>query len=462
MRATSEVVENNRVKLTVEVEESEIDSALDDVVRSISRQARIPGFRPGRVPRKVLEARMGGAVALRAEALREALPDFYAQAVSQTEIDPIASPEIDITGGEESGPVSFDALVEVRPSISVAGYEGLQATIPSPLVAESEIDAQIDRLRDNDGEFVDVERPVLSGDFVTLDLTGTNESGEQVASADDYLYEVGSGVVVAELDGALPGTKAGDELEVVGTPSGGTPITFAVKVVAVREKRLPEVTDEWAAEASEFTTVEELKNDLSERIGQVKLVQAQMALREASLAALAELVDESEVPESLIDAEVNERLHDLSHRLEAQKISVDQFLAVTGQSGDDLIAGLRSDAQRAVKVDLALRALALAEGIELSDEELADELVTMAEQVGTTPTELRDQLDRAGRTGSLRAERVKAKAATWLLEHIDVVDEEGQAVDRSLLDANLADDHDHDHDHDHADDGAQAESKEDE
>src|ERR1019366_5860708 len=123
MRATSEVVDNNPVKLTVEVEESEIDSALDDVVHSIGRQARIPGFRPGRVPRKVLEARMGGAVALRAEALREALPDFYAQAVSQTEIDPIASPEIDITGGEESGAVTFDAVVEVRPTVSVAGYQ---------------------------------------------------------------------------------------------------------------------------------------------------------------------------------------------------------------------------------------------------------------------------------------------------------------------------------------------------
>jgi trigger factor len=459
MRATSEVVENNRVKLTVEVEEAEIESALDDVVRSISRQARIPGFRPGRVPRKVLEARMGGAVALRAEALREALPDFYAQAVSQTEIDPIAQPEIDITDGEESGPVSFDALVEVRPVVSVAGYQGLRATVPSPVVAESDVDAQIDRLRDNDSEFVDADRPVLSGDFVTLDLTGSDAEGEQVAQADDYLYEVGSGVVVAELDDALPGAKVGDELEVVGAPSGGSPITFSVKVVAVREKQLPEVTDEWAAEASEFTTVEELKNDLAERIGKVKIVQAQMALREAALGALADLVDDAEIPEALVDAEVNERLHDLGHRLEAQKISVEQFLAVTGQTGDDLIAGLRADAFRAVKIDLGLRAVALAEGIEISDADLEAEIATMAEQVGSTAEDLRDQLDKAGRTGSLRAERAKAKAATWVVENIEVVDEEGQPVDRELLEANMAEDdahdhhddaHDHAHDHDHA------------
>ena len=454
MRATSEVVENNRVKLSVEVDESEIELALDDVVRSIGRQARIPGFRPGKVPRKVLEARMGGAVALRAEALREALPDFYAQAVSQTEIDPIAQPEIDITGGEEVGAVSFDAVVEIRPTVSVAGYQGLRATVPSPIVTEADIDAQIDRLRDNDGELVDVERPVQGGDFVTLDLTGTDEEGEQVAQADDYLYEVGSGVVVAELDDALPGTKVGDDVEVVGTPSGGTPITFAVRVVAVREKQLPEVTDDWAAEASEFTTVEELRNDLAERMANVKVVQAQMALREASLGALAELVADDEVPEGLVDAEVNERLHDLGHRLEGQNISVEQFLSVTGQSGDDLVAGMRTDAFRAVKVDLGLRAVAQAEGIEITDEELDGEIATMAEQMSTTPEELRSQLDKAGRTGSLRAERVKAKAATWLLENVEVVDEDGEAVDRTLLESNVADeladdDHDHAHDHDH-------------
>jgi len=438
MRASSEVVENSRVKLTVEVEESEIDRALDNVVVSIGRSARIPGFRPGKVPRKVLEARMGGATALRAEALREALPDFYAQAVVETEVDPIAPPEIDITAGEESGQVTFEAIVEVRPTVSVAGYAGLKATVPSPVVAESDIDAQINRLRENDGELVDVERPIQSGDYVTLDLTGTDESGEQVAAADDYLYEVGSGVVVSELDDALPGAKAGDTVEVTGTPSGGSPITFTVTVVATKEKKLPEVTDEWAAESSEFTTVEELRNDLATRIDQVKVAQAQMALRESSLAALAELVDDAEVPAVLVDDEVNERLHDLGHRLESQKITVEQFLAATGQSGDDLVATLRVDAQRAVKVDLGLRGVALAEGIELTDDEFAEEIARMAEQVGTTPEKLREQLDTAGRTGTLRAERVKAKAAAWLVDHIEVVDEEGQSVDRSILERNLA------------------------
>lgn len=452
MRATSEVVDTNKVKLTIEVEEAEIDSALDETVRSISRQARIKGFRPGRVPRQVLEAHMGGKGVLRAEALREALPDFYAEAISQTEVDPIDTPEIDITSGEESGAVTFEATVEVRPEITVGGYQGLKATVPSPVVNEADVDAQIDRLRENDGELVDVSRPIQTGDYVVLDLVGTDEDGETVASADDYLYEVGSGVIISEIDDVLPGAKAGDELEASGTPQGGNPVTFAITVTATREKKLPEVTDEWAAEASEFTTVDELRNDVAERISRIKVVQAQMALRESALAALADLVDDETVPAVLVDAEVNERLHDLGHRLESQKVSLEQFLAVTGQSGDDLIASLRVDAARAVKVDLALRAVAKAESMEVTDAELEAEIEMMAVQMNTEAAELRRQLDKAGRTGSLRAERLKAKAATWLVENIEVVDEEGQAVDRALLESNQAEEHDHDHDHDHGHD----------
>jgi trigger factor len=282
---------------------------------------------------------------------------------------------------------------------------------------------------------------------------GTSEEGETVASADDYLYEVGSGVIISEVDDVLPGAKIGDELEASGTPQGGNPVTFALTVTAVREKKLPEVSDEWAAEASEFTTVEELRNDLAERISRIKVVQAQMALRESALGALAELVDEEIIPAVLIDAEVNERLHDLGHRLEGQKVSLEQFLAVTGQTGDDLIASLRTDAARAVKIDLALRGVAKAEGIEVTDAELEAEIELMAVQMSTEATELRRQLDKAGRTGSLRAERRKAKAATWLVENIEVVDEEGQSVDRTLLESNQAEEQEptHDHGHDHHD-----------
>ena len=209
MRATTEPMEGNLVRLSVEVDEPEFDKALADVVRSLSNQVRVPGFRPGKVPRKVLEARMGGANALRAEALREALPDFYAQAVVDTELDPIAQPEIDITSGEDGGVVTFDAVVQVRPLVGIPGYEGLSVTLPGLAVSEEEMQRQIDRLRENDAELETVGRPAIDGDLVTIDLHGNDSDGAEVVGVDDYLYEVGAGTVVPELDVELRGSKAG-------------------------------------------------------------------------------------------------------------------------------------------------------------------------------------------------------------------------------------------------------------
>src|SRR5580658_3900223 len=185
MRATAEPMEGNLVRLSVEIDEPEFDRALGDVVRTLARQVRVPGFRPGKVPRKVLEARMGGAGALRAEALRESLPDFYARAVVDTELDPIAQPDIDITAGEDQGAVSFDAVVQVRPLVAIPGYDGLQVTLPGLAVKDEDVQRQIDRLRENDAELDVVERPAIDGDFVTIDLHGTDASGAEVVGVDD-------------------------------------------------------------------------------------------------------------------------------------------------------------------------------------------------------------------------------------------------------------------------------------
>src|SRR5580693_5183781 len=165
MRATAEPMEGNLVRLSVEVDEPEFDKALGDVVRTLAQQVRVPGFRPGKVPRKVLEARMGGAGALRAEALRESLPDFYARAVIDTELDPIARPDIDITQGEDGGAVSFDAVVQVRPLVAIPGYDGLQVTLPGLHVTDDEMQRQIDRLRENDAVLETVDRPAIDGDL---------------------------------------------------------------------------------------------------------------------------------------------------------------------------------------------------------------------------------------------------------------------------------------------------------
>jgi trigger factor len=435
MRATTEPLEGNLVRLSVEIDEPEFDRALVGVVKTLASQVRVPGFRPGKVPRKVLEARMGGAGALRAEALRESLPDFYARAVVDSEIDPIASPEIDITAGEESGGVSFDAVVQVRPVVSIPGYDGLQVTLPGLLVSDEDVDGQVDRLRENDAELESVGRPAIDGDLVTIDLHGSDGSGAEVVGIDDYLYEVGSGTITPELDVELRGAKTGAILAFTSPAPGNEDeiISFRVLVKDVKVKKLPEPTDEWAAESSEFATVAELRADIADRMARVKLVQSQMALREKTVEAVAGLVDDGDVPEVLVDSEVNERLHDLQHRLEAQKLGLGEYLQATGRTPDDLLAAVRVDAQRAVKADLALRALATAEELTVDDDELDAEIATMAQRMETSAAALRSQLDTAGRTGAVRSELRKGKALQWLLDHVELFDEEGNPMSRDDL-----------------------------
>ncbi len=436
MRATAAPEEGNKVRLSVEIDESEIDEALDDVMSRLSREVRVPGFRPGKVPRRVIMARMGGAVALRSEALREALPDFYARAVTDTEVDPIDQPDIDITSGDESGPVSFEAVVLVRPSVSVPGYQGLVVTVPALEVPPEEITAQIDRLRATSGELVEVGRPARDGDQATIDIHGTRVGvvgDDSDLDAEDLLYEVGSGTVVPELDEQLRGSKTGDILAFDANLEGlDQTVSFRVLVKNVKELVLPDATDEWAAEASEFETVEELTADLTEQLRKRRIVQAQMALQQRTVDALVELVTEA-IPEQLVAEELRERIHDLNHRLDAQGMSLGQFLGATGRDEEEFVRELRIGALQSVKLDLALRALVEEEGIDLTDEELNEELVAMGERLEMDADEVRDQLERAGRLTAVRSDRRKAKAMRWLVDNVELVDEEGKPVSRDEL-----------------------------
>ena len=441
MRATAAPEEGNRVRLTVEIDEAEVDGALDEVLRRLARDVRVPGFRPGKVPRKVMEARMGGPAALRAEALREAIPDFYAQAVSDTETDPIDQPEIDITSGEDAGAVAFEAVVLVRPTVAIPGYGGLVVTLPSLAVADEEVEAQIDRLRATSGSLVEVSRPAQSGDQVTLDITGVRSEADEDGddsdlTATDFLYEVGSGGVVPGLDEQLQGAKAGAtltfdaELEALGQT-----VAFTVDVKDVKELSLPEADDAWAAEASEFDTVAALRADIGERLRQRKIVEAQLALQQRTVEALVELVTE-EVPEQLVLAELRERIHDLNHRLEGQGMGLAQFLGLTGRSEEEFLEELRAGALQSVKADLALRALVAAEEIDLTEEELDEELATMGARLEMDAEQVRTQLERAGRLAAVRSDRRKAKAMRWLMDTVELTDEDGSPVSRDDLQVN--------------------------
>jgi len=433
METSVEPLEGNKVKLSVRVDEQEFDEAVGAAFRKISREVRIPGFRPGKAPRRILEAHLGTDTARR-EALRDALPEYYARALRERDVDAIAPPEIDITEGEETGPVSFDAVVEVRPRVDVPGYQGLQVTIPSPATSDEEIDRQVDRLRSQFGELQMVSRPARDGDHVTIDINGYRHSeAVEGMSATDLLYEVGSATIVPELDEQLRGSRAGDILKFnAPVPGQDDDVTFQVLVKEVKEKLLPDVTDEWASEASEFDTVAELRDDIRTRISQVKRVQAQLALRDNVVEALVALVAD-DAPDPLVGAEMERRLHELAHRLEAQGATIAQYLEATDRSQEALLDDLKATAVESVKADLALRAVADAEDIEVADEDVDAEVARMAERLGRKLAEVRRQLERAEQMPAVRSDLRKAKALEWLVERVDIVDEEGRSIERSEL-----------------------------
>ena len=209
MKSTLEPVEGNKVKLSVEVPADEFEKEVDAAFRRIAREVRIPGFRPGKAPRRLLEARLGTDAA-RSDALQHALPEYYSEAVLEHEVDVIAPPEIDITSGEESGDVAFDAVVEVRPQINLGGYDSLRITLDNPEATEEEVAERIDRLRENFSELQTVDRPAIDGDNVSIDIAGT-QAGEPQAglTTEDYLYEVGSGTVVPSSTRTCEGPSRG-------------------------------------------------------------------------------------------------------------------------------------------------------------------------------------------------------------------------------------------------------------
>jgi trigger factor len=432
MKAVLEALEGNKVKLSIEVDEQEFEKDIDAAFRKIAREVRVPGFRPGKAPRRILEARFGKETG-RTEALRDAVPVYYTQAVRENEVDAIAAPELDIKSGEDSGPVSFEAVVEIRPEISVPGYGGLRVTIPGPTASEADIDAQVDRLRGNFGELIEVERPARAKDFVTINLSGTRD-GQPVPQLDleDFSYEVGSDSLLPGLDAILDGARVGDILDLDAELGEDSPTEVKVLVKEIKEKKLPDLTDEWASEASEFETVAELRRDIAQRMGLVKRVQATMALRNSTLEALVELVSD-DPPAPLVDAEVERQLHDLQHRLDSQGASIEAYLEATGQDPAAFIDSLRQQAIPSVKADLALRAVAREEGIEATEDDIDAEVARLAAAYKIRPADARRNLERADQMPAVRSDWKKSRALDWLLEHVEIVDEEGNPVDRSLL-----------------------------
>jgi trigger factor len=440
-----ESLDGNKVKLSVEIAEAEFDKAVDAAFRKLAREVKMPGFRPGKVPRQLLEAKLGTGVA-REQALRDALPEYYAEAIAAEDIDVIAPPEIDVTAGEEEGAVRFDAVVEVRPVIEIDGYKGLRIELPDIGVPDDAVDGQIDHLRDRFADLEEKTTPLVDGDYAQIDIKGyVHEEVIDALSATDFLYEVGSGAVVPKLDDELRGTKAGDILKFNDTlperfgERAGEEVSFQVLVKESKRKVLPEATDEWASEVSEFDTLAELRADARTRLELYQKVQAQVLVRDKVLEAAAELVD-TDVPDPLVTQEMERRLHDLAHRLESQGATIPQYLAATGQDQEKFLEGLRAGSTLGVKADLALRAVVAQEHVEVSDTEVDEEIARIAERAGETPEKARRELEQRGVIEAIRSDIARGKALQLLVDQATVVDESGNPVDLSIPEGSSAED----------------------
>ena len=444
MKSSVETLEGNKVKVYVEIDETEFETDIESAFRTIAREVKLPGFRNGKAPRKLLEARIGLGPA-REQALRDSIPLYLTKAVQEHDVDLIATPSIEITSGEEAGAVEFEAECEVRPEITVPGYGGLRVEIDPIDIDDEAFDAAVaDQLKGH-GTLEDVDRAAESGDYVTLDMTATRD-GEELAglNIEDWSYEIGQGWVTEDFDEKLIGAKVGEELSFSSTPKGTEEeADFTVKLSAVKSLALPDVDDAWVEEnIGEYTDVASWHEAIKEQLSDSKLNAVRQTLGQKVTDALVELVD-IDAPESMVEQELQGRLQTLVRQFEAQGMDLGAWLSATGQSTEDLIANFREQAESSVKADLALRAIAVAENIAVDGEDLELEYTRLAMQFNDSSDNVRRAYEQNGAVGELTASVKKSKAFDWLLHNIEFVDTNGAQIDGDTV---LGHDHDHDHD----------------
>ncbi len=440
MKAVKETLSPTRVKLTIEVPFEELKPSLDAAYRKIGGQVRVQGFRPGKVPPRILDQRVGRAAVL-SEAIEDALPRFYSTAITEQEVDYLGRPEVDVSSFGEGEPLVFTAEVDVRPELELPDYDNLPVTVDAAEASDSDVEDQLVTMRERFAVLEGVDRPVETGDYVSIDLEATS-GGEPVenASTTGLSYEVGSDSLVPGLDERLVGVAAGASVtfstQLVAGDQAGTDADVTATVRSVKTKVLPDFDDEFAMTASEFDTLAELKSDLRDRLGRVKRLQQGITARDKVLEVLLERT-EVPLPAAAVDAEVEGRIHNLEHQLEHAELDLETYLTDQGKSREGFEAEIRTSAERAVKTSLVLDAIARKEELGVDDAELSNELVRRAQRSGVSPQEFANQLVQSGQLPMLAGEILRGKALALVLEGAAVTDEAGTVVDIAALTAEL-------------------------
>ena len=437
------------MRVEAEVPAEDVAVQTQRAARGLAREMRLPGFRKGKAPPSLVIQRLGFESVFE-QALRDALPEWYQAAVYDSGVVPIGDPEVEVTSAPtaEGEPVEFKFEVGVRPKAELGEYLGLDVEKPDTVAPDDVIERELERLAEGMASLDTVERAAEDGDHVLVDFVGSLDGVEfEGGAANDHIIEIGSGQLIDDFEEQIIGAKAGDEVEVKVTfpeeygaaELAGQDAVFAVTVKEVREKKQPELNDDFAAEASEFDTIEELKKDIGEKMSEQAEVRAEQDFRIAAVDAAVENAT-VDLPDEIKKARGQERWDRVERQMAQQGMNPDTYLQMQGKTRDEIIDESLPDAEREIKREAVLVAVADAEGVEVSDAELEEELEHMASHERTTAAKLLERLKRDGRHEMIAADIRVRKA-------IDAIAESAKAVPMSAEDAKekLWDHHGHTH-----------------
>jgi trigger factor len=439
VKTSVETLDPVQVKLTVEVEPKRVKKAFDKAARELAKQVSLPGFRPGKAPRRLLEQRFGQGV-IAQTAMEDAITDYYVEALKQEDLDPVAQPEVDVETFDENEGCTFTATIQVRPTFDPPDHTGIGVTFPEWDVDDDDVEEQLESLRERFAEVDEVDRPAKKGDMITLELR-VEVDGEELEDArvEDALYEIGSGGVTPKLDDEAVGKAAGDEFTYEdqlpeGYPQhGGEDATFHVTVKDVRAKTLPELDDDFATTASGFDTIDELRRDIRNSLLARRIQQAQHDLRGRILEAYLARV-EVPLPPAMIEADREQRLHQLEHQAEQFGVDVESVLSAQDTTREDFEAEAEKQATSTVKAQLVLDALANQLEVSIDPADIDQEIVRHAQANQMPPQEIARIIQQQGSLPALIGDVLRRKTIDAIVEAAEI---DGGPSDEVLIEVGL-------------------------
>jgi len=436
VKSAVETLGPTRAKLTVEVPFEELKPSLDAAYKKIAQQINVPGFRKGKVPAAVIDRQIGRGAALD-EAINDALPKLYFEALESNNLQPLAQPDIEVTKFEDGEALEFTAEVDIRPEIALPAYDGIEAQVDDVAVSDQDVEEQLQALRTRFGALKDVERAAGDGDFVTIDLKASKD-GETVEGAEvaGMSYQVGRGGMVDGLDEALVGMSAADTKtfasKLVGGDQKDEDVEIEVTVTGVKEQELPELDDDFAQLASEFDTVGELTDDVRERLGNGKRLEQAAAARDAVLEKLLDLV-EVPLPEGVVADELKARKENIEQQLTYAGMTMEQYLDSEEQTVDEFEADLEKRVRDAVAAQFILDEVAKKEEVGVDQNELTQEMLRRAQQSGENPNDYIKHMMDHNHIPEIVSDIVRGKALATIVESAKVTDASGNVIDLKNL-----------------------------